>query len=81
MATKQLNTRIDEQLHARLERLAALTGRSKTFYAEEFIARGLNDLEDYFLAKDALTEFLDSGEPSIPLNEVEWDTPDEPITG
>lgn len=73
MATKQLNTRIDEELDARLERLAARTGRSKTFYAEEFIARGLNDLEDYFLAKDALDEFMDSGEQSIALDDVDWD--------
>lgn len=76
MATKQLNTRIAEELDARLERLAARTGRSKTFYAEEFIARGLNDLEDYYLAKDALDEFMDAGEQSIALDDVDWDAAD-----
>ena len=76
MATKQLNTRIAEELDARLERLAARTGRSKTFYAEEFIARGLNDLEDYYLAKDALDEFMDAGEQSIVLDDVDWDAAD-----
>ena len=38
----------------RLERLAKLTGRTKTFYAREAILEHLEDLEDVYLAKQRL---------------------------
>lgn len=72
MATKQLNIRLDEELDRRLEALAARTGRTKAFYAGEAIEGFLDDWEDYFLAKDALTEFRESGEPSIPVDGIDF---------
>jgi len=72
MATKQLNIRLDEELDRRLEALAARTGRTKAFYAGEAIEGFLDDWEDYFLAKDALTEFRESGEPSIPVDDIDF---------
>lgn len=77
LTAKQLNTSIDQALHDRLEALACRTGRSKSFYAAEFIERGLNDLEDHFLLKDALEEFYESDEDSIPHDEVGWDNLDQ----
>lgn len=74
MATKQLNTTVDESIDDRLTRLARRTGRSKSFYAAEFIERGLNDLEDYYMAKDALEEFYASDEPAVPHDQVDWDS-------
>ena len=38
----------------RLDFLASQTGRSKDFYLRELIERGLEDLEDYYLAADVL---------------------------
>lgn len=38
----------------RLDFLASRTGRSKDFYLRELIERGLEDLEDYYLAADVL---------------------------
>ena len=38
----------------RLDLLALQTGRSKAFYLTEMIERGLEDLEDYYLAIDVL---------------------------
>ncbi|MGO1543929.1 MAG: type II toxin-antitoxin system RelB family antitoxin [Gulosibacter sp.] len=72
MATKQLNIRLDEKLDQRLEALAARTGRSKAFYASEAIEAFLDDWEDYYLAKDALTEFRDSDETAIDVEDVDW---------
>lgn len=74
MATKQLNTSIEEALYARLERLAARTGRSRSHYAAGFIERGLNDLEDHYLLKDALEEFYASDEDAVPHVDVDWES-------
>ena len=38
----------------RLDLLVSQTGRSKAFYLTEIIERGLEDLEDYYLAIDVL---------------------------
>ena len=38
----------------RLDLLVSQTGRSKEFYLRELIERGLEDLEDYYLAADVL---------------------------
>ena len=38
----------------RLDFLASQTGRTKAFYLREMIERGLEDMEDYYLAADVL---------------------------
>lgn len=74
MAKTQINLRIDETLDSRLEKLAKRTGRSKAFYATEALEEFLDDHEDYFLAKDALSEFRNSDDSSVVLHEdVDWD--------
>lgn len=74
MATKQVNTRLTQETSDRLDELAARTGRTRTFYATLFIERGLDDLEDYFLAKDALEDFRTSGEASVSMADIHWPT-------
>lgn len=64
-----LAVRLDKDIEARLERLAAKTGRTKTFYAREAIAAHLDDLEDFFLAEERLKDFR--SEDAIPLADVE----------
>ncbi len=46
--------RLTPEIEQRLDFLAAQTGRSKAFYLRELIERGLEDLEDYYLAADVL---------------------------
>ena len=75
MAKTQINVRLDEDEAQRLEALALKTGRTKTFYATEAIREFLNDREDYFLAKDSLQAFVDSGEESLGIEDIDWDTP------
>ena len=46
-----LAIRLPPEIETRLERLAAATGRTKTFYAREAIVEYLGDLEDIYLAE------------------------------
>ena len=46
--------RLSTDTEQRLTRLASLTGRTKAFYLREIIDRGLDDIEDYYLAADVL---------------------------
>ena len=75
MAKTQINVRLDDDVAKRLEALAQKTGRTKTFYATEAIREFLDDREDYFLAKDSLQAFVDSGEESLGIEDLDWDTP------
>lgn len=46
--------RLSSDVEQRLASLAAQTGRTKAFYLRELIERGLEEVEDYYLAADAL---------------------------
>jgi RHH-type rel operon transcriptional repressor/antitoxin RelB len=46
--------RLEKELEQRLDHLAAQTGRTKAFYLRELVARGLDDLEDYYLADSTM---------------------------
>ena len=46
--------RLSPETEQRLALLASHTGRTKAFYLRELISRGLQDLEDYYLAADVL---------------------------
>ena len=63
-----LAVRLDKELEKRLERLAAKTGRTKTFYAREAIEAHLEDLEDFYLAEERLRDFR--SEDAIPLADL-----------
>ena len=65
-----LALRLPQEIEDRLEGLAKLTGRSKSFYAREAIVAHLDDLEDYYLAEQRL-DSLERGESkTIPLSDV-----------
>jgi RHH-type rel operon transcriptional repressor/antitoxin RelB len=68
----QINVRLDDDVASRLDALAKKTGRTKTFYATEAIIDFLEEKEDYFLAKDSLQAFIDSGEESLGIDEIDW---------
>ena len=46
--------RLAPETEQRLDFLASQTGRTKAFYLREVIERGLEDMEDYYLAADVL---------------------------
>ena len=46
----------------RLDFLASRTGRSRDFHLRELIERGLEDLEDYYLAADVLERLRQGSE-------------------
>ncbi len=72
MATLSLN--LNEDVLLALTVLAKETGRSRSSYANEAIAKFLQereeDAEDYKLAEEAWNEFVASGEKGIPAEEV-----------
>lgn len=65
-----LALRLPEDIENRLAALAQRTGRTKSFYAREAILEHLEDLEDRYLAEDALAEHLASGGETLPMSDV-----------
>jgi len=66
-----LSIRLDEHLEARLERLARLTGRSKSFYVKQAIEDQIEDLEDLYLAQRVSQRIAEGRERLIPLEDLE----------
>lgn len=66
-----LTIRLPEEMETRLNVLADVTNRPKSFYVREALERSLEDIEDVYLAEAALERFRASGEKAIPLEEVE----------
>ena len=54
---------------SRLEELAQLTGRSKSYYLRELIESGLADMEDFYLA-DAAMERVRKGQDKLVDSQV-----------
>jgi len=66
-----LSIRLDEHLEARLERLARLTGRSKSFYVKQAIEDQIEDLEDLYLAQRVAQRIAEGHERLITLEDLE----------
>ena len=66
-----LSIRLDEHLEARLERLARLTGRSKSFYVKQAIEDQIEDLEDLYLAQRVAQRIAEGHEQLITLEDLE----------
>jgi RHH-type rel operon transcriptional repressor/antitoxin RelB len=49
-----LSLRLDPDVERRLDALARMTGRTKSFYARELIESNLEDLEDRYIAEARL---------------------------
>ena len=69
--SRLINFRADEELDKRLERLAKLTGRSKTFYIREAVITHIDDLEDIYLADQVMDRLEADTESLHALEEVE----------
>lgn len=68
-----VSLRLPDEVSQRLEHLAELTGRSKTFYMVEAIREHLDDLEDLYLAEQRLIEIRAGRSKTHTLEEVERD--------
>jgi len=66
-----LAIRLPKEIEIRLENLAKVTGRTKTYYAREAIVEHMNDLEDIYLAEQTL-ERIRKGEEDILSEEEFW---------
>ena len=65
-----ISIRLPGDVEARLQNLAALTGRSKTYYVTEAICEHLDNLEDLYLAEQRLIEIRAGRTQTVPLEEV-----------
>lgn len=59
----------DDEIH-RLEKLAARTGRSKTFYVREAVQQHLAELEERYWADDVVDRWESSDRTSRPADEL-----------
>ena len=66
-----LALRLPTEIESRLSNLAALTGRSKSFYAREAITEHISDLEELYLAEKVYADHLAGKIKSYTLEEVE----------
>lgn len=66
-----VSVRLPEDISSRLQNLAQLTGRSKTFYMIEAIREHLDDLEDLSIAEQRLIEVRAGRSKTHSLEEVE----------
>ena len=65
-----VSLRLPDDVSQRLQRLAQLTGRSKTFYMIEAIRDHLDDLEDLYLAEQRLADIQSDQTQTIALEEL-----------
>lgn len=65
-----ISLRLPADVEQRLDALASLTGRSKTFYATQAIVEQIDDLEDAYLAEEVLARIRAGKEKTRPLSEV-----------
>ena len=65
-----LAIRLPPEIETRLERLAAATGRTKTFYAREAIVEYLGDLEDIYLAEQRLADIRAGRTSTVSIEDV-----------
>ncbi len=62
--------RLEANLERRLDVLARETGRTKAFYLREIIARGIEDMEDYYRAEQVMQRVRRGEEKVYSLDEV-----------
>ena len=69
--SKQTAIRLPDETYARLQSLAARTGRTATFYIKEAIEEHLDDLEELYLAEKVSARVKSGASRTFSLEEVE----------
>ncbi len=62
--------RLPHEIEDRLEKLAARTGRSKSFYVREAVIEHLGDIEDAYIAERRLGDIRSGRTHTVPLEKV-----------
>jgi len=65
-----ISIRLPDEVENRLNNLAKETARTKTFYAIEAIVNYIDDLEDWYLAEQRLTNLRNGNSEFITLEEL-----------
>jgi RHH-type rel operon transcriptional repressor/antitoxin RelB len=65
--------RLDPATEQRLDLLATQTGRTKAYYLRELVEKGLEDLEDFYLASATLERVRKGEEPVYSAEQVRKD--------
>lgn len=65
-----VSLRLPSELVERISQLAQNTGRSRTFYMQEAIKQHIEDLEDIYLAEQALVDIRSGQSTTIALEDV-----------
>lgn len=68
--TQTVVTRFDSETVARLENLAKMTGRAKSYYIKEAVNENLDELELIYLAKSRAEDLRVGRSSTIPWDEV-----------
>jgi RHH-type rel operon transcriptional repressor/antitoxin RelB len=68
-----LAIRLPIELEQRLNELAKITGRSKTFYTREALSKYIEDMEDIYLAEQTLISIRKGESRTYSLEEVKRD--------
>ena len=69
--SKKTAVRLPDETFARLQALAARTGRTATYYIREAVEEHLDDLEDIYLAEQVIERVCKGEESMSSLDEVE----------
>ena len=64
------SVRLAPETEKRLDFLASQTGRAKAFYLREMIERGIEDMEDYYLAAEVLERLRRGAEKTYSFADV-----------
>jgi RHH-type rel operon transcriptional repressor/antitoxin RelB len=70
---KQTAVRIPDETYARLQDMAAKTGRTATFYNRAAIEAHLDDLEDVYMADQVLQRRAAGDDATVSLDQVSRD--------
>jgi len=62
--------RLPDEIQNRLQSLADITGRTKTYYVREAILEYLDDLEDWYLAEKISADIRSGKEETISIEDL-----------
>lgn len=65
-----LAVRLPPDIESRLDHLARVTGRTKSYYVREALVEYIDDLEDLYLAEQRLADLRAGRTKAISLDEV-----------